>query len=31
MYLADNLADYFRIVLKDNPRILIDELKEFEK
>jgi len=31
MYLADNLANYFRIVLKDNPRILIDELKEFEK
>ena len=29
--IADNLANYFRILLKDNPRKFREELRKFEK
>ena len=31
MLIADNLANYFRVVLKDNPRRFREELRRFEK
>ena len=31
MLVADNLADYFRVVLRDNPKRFREELKKFEK
>ncbi|RLG87241.1 MAG: hypothetical protein DRO39_01010 [Thermoprotei archaeon] len=31
MLVADNLANYFRIVLRDRPKIFREELKRFEK
>lgn len=31
MAIADNLANYFRLVLRNNPRLFQKELKRFEK
>ncbi len=31
MLVADNLANYFRVVLRDNPKRFREELKKFEK
>ena len=31
MLVADNLANYFRILLRENPRKLREELRRFEK
>ncbi|MEL9941042.1 MAG: hypothetical protein QXG81_05425 [Ignisphaera sp.] len=31
MLVADNLANYFRMVLRDSPRMFEKELRKFEK